>query len=116
MSVGLRIRNLRKSRGISADRLAEMIGVSRSTMYRYENGDIEKVPGDVLAPISAALGTTPAYLMGWESDPEEQNEPAVLDGKPLDEQDLKLLRLLRTMTPEEKSWLLDRIDAILTLR
>lgn len=116
MSVGHRIRNLRMARGISAEKLASVIGVSRSTMYRYENGDIEKLPGDVLGPISAALGTTPAYLMGWESDPEEQSEPAVLDGKPLDEQDLKLLRLLRTMTPEEKDWLLDRIDAFLALR
>ena len=84
MSVGHRIRNLRMSRGISAEKLASVIGVSRSTMYRYENGDIEKLPGDVLGPIAAALGTTPAYLMGWESDPQAQHDPAVPDFSDLD--------------------------------
>lgn len=43
-----------------------MLGVSPATIYRYENGDIEKVPGDRLSPIATALQTTPAYLMGWE--------------------------------------------------
>lgn len=42
-----------------------MLGVSPATIYRYENGDIEKVPGDRLGPIADALRTTPAYLMGW---------------------------------------------------
>lgn len=56
----------RKFIGISAERLAEMLGVSPATIYRYENGDIEKVPGDRLRPIADALQTTPAYLMGWE--------------------------------------------------
>lgn len=43
-----------------------MLGVSPATVYRYENGDIEKVPGDRLGPIANALQTTPAFLMGWE--------------------------------------------------
>lgn len=62
------MKDRRKAIGMSAERLAETLGVSPATIYRYENGDIEKVPGDRLAPIAAALNTTPAYLMGWESD------------------------------------------------
>ena len=67
MTVGERIRALRKAQGISAERIAEVLGVSPATIYRYENGYIEKVPGDVLEPIAQALHTTPAYLMGWEN-------------------------------------------------
>ena len=84
MTVGQRIRNLRKERGLTADRLADIIGVSRSTMFRYENGDIEKVPGDILGPISVALNTTPAHLMGWESDPQEQIDSSAPDFSDLD--------------------------------
>lgn len=68
MTVGERIKSRRKELGISADDLAARIGVSRSTMFRYEKGDIEKVPGDTLVPIANALHTTPAYLMGWEDE------------------------------------------------
>lgn len=59
----------RKEIGLSAERVAEILGVSPATVYRYENGDIEKIPGDSLVPIAEALRTTPAYLMGWEDSP-----------------------------------------------
>ena len=59
------MKNRRKAIGLSAEKVAEILGVSPATIYRYENGDIEKVPGDRLGPIASALQTTPAYLMGW---------------------------------------------------
>ena len=76
MTTGERIRYRRKHIGMTADLLAEKIGVSRSTVFRWENGDIEKVPGDTLVPIAKALGVTPAYLMGWE-DEKEIHSPAL---------------------------------------
>ncbi len=65
MTTGQRIKSRRKEIGMSAESLAEALGVSPATIYRYENGEIEKVPGDRLEPIANALHTTPAYLMGW---------------------------------------------------
>ena len=66
MTTGQRMKMRRKEIDLSAERVAEILGVSPATIYRYENGDIEKVPGDRLALIAKALQTTPAYLMGWE--------------------------------------------------
>lgn len=66
MTTGQRMRARRKEIGLSAERLAEVLGVSPATIYRYENGDIEKVPGDRLGPIADALNTTPTFLMGWD--------------------------------------------------
>ena len=66
MSVGQRIKQRRKELGISADDLGKLLGKDRSTVFRYEKGDIEKLPVDILQPIAAALHTTPEYLMGWE--------------------------------------------------
>ena len=49
---------------MSADELAKKLGIDRSTVYRYENGDIKKFPLDILEPIANALNTTSAYLKG----------------------------------------------------
>ena len=53
---------------MSAETLASIVGVSPTTIYRYENGGIERVDSTKLEPIAVALKTTPAYLMGWEAE------------------------------------------------
>jgi transcriptional regulator with XRE-family HTH domain len=68
MRTGETIKNLRLKMGLTADDVADFLGVSRATVFRYENGDIEKVPAAILEPLSKILMTTPAYLMGWEDD------------------------------------------------
>lgn len=66
MTIGKRIKERRKMLKMSADELGEILGKDRSTIYRYEKGDIENMPLDILEPIAQALNTTPQYLMGWE--------------------------------------------------
>ena len=48
---------------MSADELAARIGKDRSTIYRYENGNIENFPLVLLFPLADALQTTPQYLL-----------------------------------------------------
>lgn len=66
--IGIRIRNRREQLKISADTLAELLGISKSTIYRYENGDIEKVPSNILAHIAKILDTSVEYLMNREDN------------------------------------------------
>lgn len=68
MTVGERIKLRRKELGMNADDVAAKIGKDRATVYRYEGCKIENMPIGVLEPLAQALGTTPAYLMGWEDD------------------------------------------------
>lgn len=68
MDVAKRIKELRKSKGISAETLAERLGTNPTTIYRYEKGEIEKMPLSILEPIAEVLGCSPAYLMGWTED------------------------------------------------
>ena len=65
MTIGERIKKLREEKNITVDKLAELIGKNRATIYRYESSEIEKLPTSVLEPLCKALGTTAAYLMGW---------------------------------------------------
>lgn len=67
MNTGDRIKQRRLELGLTVDDLAEKIGKSRATIYRYENGDIENMPTPILEPLAKALDTTPADLMGWQS-------------------------------------------------
>lgn len=66
MRIGERIKQRRLELGYTADALAKLLNKNRATIYRYENGDIENIPIDVLEPLAKALNTTPAYLMGWQ--------------------------------------------------
>lgn len=100
MNVGERMKTVRKQKGISADALAAKIGVSRSTIFRYEKGDIEKVPIEVVAKVADALDIKPAVLMGLKADtvvdkihdtvvqlhPERQQKVYTYAKKQLDEQ------------------------------
>lgn len=76
MIIGKRIKERRKELGMSADDLARQLGKDRSTIYRYEKGDIENMPLDILEPIAKVLNTTPQFLMGWDQI-QKQNDQLV---------------------------------------
>lgn len=58
------IHELRIKKGMSVEQLAEKIGKSRTTVWRYENGDIEDMPYTILIPIAKALNVSPVDLLG----------------------------------------------------
>lgn len=75
MTTAERMKLRRKELGLSAEYVAEKLGCSPTTIYRYEKGDIEKMPLDILNPLSKILSTTPAYLMGWDDSPTPDISP-----------------------------------------
>lgn len=64
MEIYERIKKRRKEMGLSAEMVAEKLGVSPATIYRYEKKDIKKFPTDILEPLAKVLRTTPSYLLG----------------------------------------------------
>ena len=84
MNTGSRIKRLREQMNMSADELAEEIGKSRATVYRYENGHIDDIPMKTIERLAEVLATTPEYLMGWTDDPVDYEEAAQYDDIPLD--------------------------------
>lgn len=68
MEIYERIKERRKELGLSAETVAEKLGISPATMYRYEKNDIKKFPIDILKPLADVLHTTPSYLMGWSEN------------------------------------------------
>lgn len=66
MTIGDRIKERREVVNISQTDLAEKTGISKQTLYKYENNIIVNIPSDKVEKIASILDTTPAYLMGWE--------------------------------------------------
>lgn len=69
MTVGERIKTRRQQLGLSAEDVAKIMGVSPSTIYRYESKNIVNMGIDKLQPIANALQTTASYLMGLTDSP-----------------------------------------------
>ena len=61
------MKHRRKELHMSMQELGDAIGVSKSTISRYESGEIEKLPVPYLSPIAKALKVDPLYLLGAES-------------------------------------------------
>ena len=113
MNIGKRIKHRRKEIGMSADKLGEILGKDRSTIYRYEKGDIENLPLDILQPIAQALNTTPQYLMGWHED-DQKNTPS--EEPKLTEGEKELLSLFRQVPEDQQQLVLGMIRVALSTK
>lgn len=70
MNMGEKIFMLRKQLGLTLEDVGRAVGVGKSTVRKWENGDIANMRRDKIASLASALHTTPGYLMGWEKDDE----------------------------------------------
>lgn len=74
MNKGERIKALRESAGYSQVELAELLDVSKQTLYKYENNIITNIPSDKIEGIAKYTHSTPEYIMGW-SKKDESSSP-----------------------------------------
>lgn len=63
------IKAQRLSLDMTLEEVAKIVGVTRQTILKYENGIISNIPSDKIELLAKALRTSPAYLMGWADDP-----------------------------------------------
>jgi DNA-binding protein len=64
--IGARIKKVRKENNMTLLELATKVGLSEGTVQRYESGNINNVAISALENFAKALGTSSAYLMGWD--------------------------------------------------
>lgn len=85
-----KIKELRLNKGLTLEQVAKVVGVGKSTVRKWETGMIANMKRDKIASLAKALGTTPAYLMGWEETTPQENELIFLINQ-LNEEELKEL-------------------------
>lgn len=97
-----RMKNRREELNMSYQTLSEKVGISKSTLQRYETGFIKNMPVDKLEDIANALNVSPAYLMGWETE-QPTTLAAHLDGKDFtDEQWERIQSFAKFIKQEDK--------------
>ncbi len=67
--VQIRLRELRKARGLTQVQLAELCGMPQSTISRIESGSTTGVDFDTLDRVAAALGVHPSELIAFDHVP-----------------------------------------------
>lgn len=65
VTLGERIKLLRSEKQMTLEYVAKKIGVSRATVFKYENGFIENVPQDKIEALARTFGVSEAYMVGW---------------------------------------------------
>lgn len=78
-TVGDRIKEQRELNGISQVELSERIGVSKQTLYKYENNVVTNIPSDKVQAVANVLNISPSYLMGWEDNLSSENADIIPD-------------------------------------
>lgn len=109
-----RIKALRLEKGLTLEQVADVVGVGKSTVRKWETGMIANMKRDKIADLAKALGTTPAYLMGWnEEDEENKDSPSELS---LTEGEKVLLDLFNRVPEDKQQLVLQMIRAALGSR
>ena len=99
-----RMKTRREELNMSYQTLSEKVGISKSTLQRYETGYIKNMPVDKLEEIANALEISPLYLMGWKNK-------ATTPSK--DSYELLLINEASKLNPKGKIKLLNTIQEML---
>lgn len=71
------IKERRLELGLTLKELANRVGVSESTISRWESGEIKNMRMSALAALSRELRMTPNIIMGWYEDEQLRNSSGV---------------------------------------
>ena len=108
-----RIKELRKEKGLTLEQVADIVGVGKSTVRKWETGMIANMKRDKIANLAKALGTTPAYLMGWVEN--EDQEIVSPDNVELTEGEKKWLELYHKLPNETRDTFTVMADAFMKM-
>lgn len=64
MDLGKRIKERREIKGLTIEEVGDYVGVTKSTVRKWETGDIENMRRDKIAKLSEILEASPLYIMG----------------------------------------------------
>ena len=87
-----RMKSRREELDMSYQTLSDKVGISKSTLQRYETGSIKNMPIDKLEDIAKALNVSPSSLMGWDEPSEPTTIAAHFDGSEYTEDELDEIR------------------------
>lgn len=83
MTIGDKIRTLRKEKGFNQTELGERLGVKTNAVSKWECGRVEDIPMSKVKMMASLFGVPVSYLIDDDKE-EEIEQPTVSDGLSLD--------------------------------
>lgn len=68
-----------KEKDVSYSQLAELTGLSKSSLQRYATGTTTKIPIEAISKIETALSLKKGTLMGWENVSSKYESPMITE-------------------------------------
>ncbi|HCV2115191.1 TPA: helix-turn-helix domain-containing protein [Staphylococcus aureus] len=62
------IKGRRKELNLTLEQVGDLVGVGKSTVRKWETGDIENMKRDKIVKLAKALRVSPSYIMGIEDE------------------------------------------------
>ena len=117
MTTGEKIKTRRLELGLTAEELGKKVGVTKSTIGRYESGTIAKIPYLTFVNIAAVLQTMPEDLISKEEfEPASDVDGLEVMNMAFNDATGKLRERIRQMTPVELDRMNDFAQGILAAR
>lgn len=67
MTIGEKIKKLRLDNNMTLEELGGKVGVSKQSLFKYENGIVTNIPLDRIEKLGKVLGVDPSELVGWSN-------------------------------------------------
>lgn len=68
MTMGERIKQLRRQKGLTQEELGKYIGVKKAAVMKYEKGNVQNMKRSSIETLSKLFDVTPSYLMCLEEN------------------------------------------------
>ncbi len=81
MTMGQRIRFLRKEHNMSMEELGKHIGVGKSAILKYEKGEVENLPRSTIEKMAILFGVSPSHIMcfdEWDNNSQALSDEVML--------------------------------------
>ncbi len=116
MTMGERIRALRKKSNMSMEELGARLGVGKSAILKYEKGYVENLPRTKVEKMAALFRVSPEYIMAFDEKEKPESMTEDMARKYLTDKcgdrALELVNMFAQMTEKNKSKLLELCEDI----
>lgn len=100
----IRIKELREEKHLSYQQLGDVLGVSKSTVFRWETGETANLSRSTIQALSVYFMVNPLYIMGLSDDKEKLSMDAM-------EEDI--IKRFRKLSNSQKILFYKHIDLLL---
>ena len=75
MKIHEKIKQRRRNLGLTLEKVADYVGVSKATVSRWESGEIENMRRDRISKLAEILKVRPNFIMGINEEESEEKKP-----------------------------------------